>query len=144
MVSYKIFIEQDKSSIYNLRQKVLRQPLGLNLFEEDLTAEANQIIIIAELSKSIIGCIMLVPIDNKVLKLRQMAVDFEWQNKHIGDGLLIAAEAYALEQDFLKIELHARKTALNFYLKNGFQQVGDVFDEVGIAHVKCIKSMAHF
>jgi predicted GNAT family N-acyltransferase len=144
MVGFNLFNKEDKSLIFKLRQKVLRTPLGLDLFEEDLDAEAKQIIIIAEQDNSIIGCIMLLPIDNKVIKFRQMAVDFEWQNKRIGAGLLIAAEAYALKHDFLRIELHARKTALNFYLKNGYQQVGNVFDEVGIPHIKCFKSMASF
>ena len=40
----------------------------------------------------------------------------------------------ARERGYRHAVLHAQMTAEGFYLKNGYQPVGEVFEEAGIAH----------
>ena len=117
-----------------LRYKILREPLGLNFSESDLQREKNDIFISCSDNHRIIGCCILVHISDKVLKLRQMAVDNQWQGKNIGTKIVLFAEQYAVEHGYATIQLHARKTATAFYAKCGYAISGNEFLEVDIPH----------
>lgn len=121
--------------VFDLREKILRQPLGLSLHNEDLSEEAGDSIFAAVSDGTVIGCVMLRPAGSSKLKLRQMAVDGTLQQKGIGRLLVEAAEAYGRDNNFKQIVLHARKHAIGFYEKLGYQTEGPEFEEVGIAHM---------
>ena len=124
------------SQVYNLREEVLRKPIGLSLKDENLSADALNAIFIAEHNDEVIGCVMLYPIaDEEKIKLRQMAVYDEWQGKGIGKVLVDAAETYAKEKGYSAIILHARKVSEGFYKKLGYDTTSSEFSEVGIPHV---------
>ena len=128
--------DEDYHKVFDLREEILRKPIGLSLKDEDLSGDALDIIVIAEDNDDIIGCVMIHPADNaEVLKLRQMAVAGNWQGKGIGNMLMKAAEQQCLEKGAKKIVLHARITAQTFYEKLGYAVVSGVFTEVGIPHV---------
>lgn len=122
--------------VYELREEILRKPIGLSLKNEDLSGDALDVIVIAENNDDIIGCVMIHPTDNtEVLKLRQMAVADKWQGKGVGNLLMKAAEQQCRDKGARKIILHARVTAQTFYEKLGYAVVSGVFTEVGIPHV---------
>ena len=122
--------------VYNLREEILRKPIGLSLKHENLSADAQNAILIAEHEGAVVGCVMLYPIaDEEKIKLRQMAVYDEWQGKGIGKLLVDAAEAYAKEKGYISIILHARKVAEGFYKRLGYYTTSSEFTEVGIPHV---------
>jgi len=50
--------------------------------------------------------------------------------------LLQALVSEARRRGHKEVRLSAQRTAQGFYAKNGFQVVGEPFDEVGIAHVE--------
>ncbi|MBT8326974.1 MAG: hypothetical protein KJP21_04580, partial [Bacteroidia bacterium] len=57
-----------------LRNEVLRQPLGLDIADEDLSDEINQVHFIALDNKTLVGVVILVPhYKPNIGKLRQMA-----------------------------------------------------------------------
>ena len=120
--------------VWELREEILRKPLGLSLKNEDLSRDETNVIFIAEHNGRIIGCVFLEPKDKHEAQLRAMAVYNEWQGKGIGKLLVEALEKYALQHGFNKIILHARKVVLGFYKSMEYMQVGDEFTEVGIAH----------
>jgi len=60
--------------VLELRQNVLRKPLGLNLFDEDLSKEKGQLIFVAMYGDQVIACLMILPLNETHVKLRQMAV----------------------------------------------------------------------
>jgi GNAT superfamily N-acetyltransferase len=122
--------------VYNLREEVLRKPIGLSLKDENLSADALNAIFIAEHNDEVIGCVMLYPIaDEEKIKLRQMAVYDKWQGRGIGKILVDAAETYAKDQGYSAIILHARKVSEGFYKKLGYDTTSSEFTEVGIPHV---------
>ncbi|HPJ22076.1 MAG TPA: GNAT family N-acetyltransferase [Clostridia bacterium] len=118
----------------SLRNRVLRIPLGLDLFNEDLGSEPENIHIGAFVGMDLAGCLLLVRENETTLKMRQVAVDDEYRGMGIGTMMVRYAEGYAIQNGFLKITMHARKTAVDFYRKLGYNTRGDEFTEVLVPH----------
>jgi len=131
----------DYLKVLALRQKVLRAPLGMNLYDEDLSREIDEHIFIYKENEAIKGCLLLAPVAVQKGKLRQMAVSEEEQGKGIGAALIRFAEEFARSKQYKTLELHARISALPFYEKLGYETIGAQFTEVGIPHVKMIKHL---
>jgi N-acetylglutamate synthase-like GNAT family acetyltransferase len=123
------------AQIWQLREEMLRKPLGLSLKNEDLSDDALDIIFIALDNENVIGCVMMHALPNNVIKLRQMAVYEAWQGKGIGQMLVKEAEKYSWQNGYEKIVLHARQHAIGFYQHLGYIIVSDLFTEVSIPHV---------
>jgi len=127
------------AQVIALRQRVLREPLGLDIRNDDLEAEVQQIIFVYEKEGQVKGCVLLAQYDAETFKLRQMAVDSDQQGKGIGAELINAADLYAVNQGKSRIILNARETAIPFYEKMGYEVQGDTFTEVGLPHRKMEK-----
>ncbi|MEO8769262.1 MAG: GNAT family N-acetyltransferase [Ferruginibacter sp.] len=117
-----------------LRYNILRQPLGLGFTPDELEQEKNDILIAAFDDDDMLGCCMLVPIDNNTLRVRQMAVNNNIQGKGIGASIMAFAETLARDKGYNKLIMHARDTAIGFYEKFGYKVTGDAFVEVKLAH----------
>lgn len=123
----------------DLRTRVLREPLGLEFTDEQLAEEANQIHLGAFLGDDLIACLVFVLVNDTTLKMRQVAVEPEMQRQGIGLKLVSYSEYFAIEKGYCRIELHARNTALQFYIDSGYEVEGEEFTEVGIPHRKMAK-----
>ncbi|MBA4251770.1 MAG: GNAT family N-acetyltransferase [Chlorobiaceae bacterium] len=124
-----------------LRDKVLRKPLGLAYTKEQLLEEKDEIHFVAYDEEKIVGCLLLKILPNNILKMRQVAIDFDYQSKGIGKLLVEHSEKFALLNGFTEIEMHARDTAVPFYLKLGYEIVSEKFMEVTIPHFKMKKKI---
>ena len=118
----------------NLRNEILRKPLGLMFTEDELAIEKNEILIAAFEEEKMLGCCMLVQEAEKHCRLRQMAVLNNLQGKGIGRALMIFAENIARDRGYRKLSMHARKTALGFYERLGYATSGNEFAELSIPH----------
>ncbi len=128
------------TQVLDLRQRILRTPIGLNIQDEDLEPEKEQITFIAEQEGVVLGCVMLQHYDAHIFKLRQMAVDTACQGKGIGAALLQAAGVYAINMGKQGIVMHARIEAVPFYERSGYVVSSALFTEVGIPHVKMTRN----
>lgn len=122
-----------------LRDKVLRKPLGLTFNLEFLESERNDILIgcfdIATSEQPLLGCCILSPSPDKGrMQLRQMAVVESFQRAGIGKLIVRFAEQEALQRNIGRLFLHARAYAVPFYQKMGYQTIGPSFIEVGLPH----------
>ncbi len=118
-----------------LRYRVLREPLGLDYSAEQISEEWEHRHFAAFLSSGeLVGYLMLEFQPVGVAKMRQVAVLPELQSMGIGSGLVQFSEQWSGEHGISSIKLHARKEAVPFYLKLGYQAVGEEFLEVGIPH----------
>lgn len=117
-----------------LRDIILRKPLGLSFSEQELEQEKENLHIAAYEDDRMLGCCMLVEEDPETVRLRQMAVPDEYQGKGIGRALMNFAENLARDRGYKKITMHARKNAMGFYEKMGYKKVGDEFVEITIPH----------
>lgn len=117
-----------------LRNDILRKPLGLSFTPEELEKEKGEILIGAFEEEKMLGCCMLITEDSATVRLRQMAVLNNLQGKGIGKALMQFAENIARDRGYRRMTMHARQTAIGFYEKLGYQISGDRFEEVSIPH----------
>jgi hypothetical protein len=127
--------------VWQLREDVLRRPLGLSLKNESLAMDYEDVILVALSGATVIGCLMLHPLPGSVMKFRQMAVSDSWQGRHIGRMLMEAGEQLAAEKNYTMVSLHARKIVAGFYSRLGYTTIGGEFTEVGIPHLKMEKQL---
>mgnify|MGYP000901089633 CR=1 FL=1 len=140
IIKYK---SREYDQMLTLRTKVLREPLGLNFSDKDLQADEDDILLglISADTNQMVACCILSPIDKVEVKLRQMAVAEDSQNRGLGTSMLSFAEYVAEQEGFERITLHARKVALGFYLKYNYKIIGEEFTEVGIPHFEMNKQI---
>ena len=129
--------------LVELRYKVLLEPLGLKFLDLHRTKEISYLHIgcLDNLENKIIGGLMLVPLDDKQIRMMQVAVSPKYQGKGIGRELVSYAEKRAKEAGYSQIIMHAMLSVVNFYEKLGFRQEGDIFDENGITFAKMVKKL---
>lgn len=117
-----------------LRDDILRKPLGLSFSQDELVLEKEQILIGAFDEDKMLGCCMLVDEGDSIVRLRQMAVNNNLQGKGIGRALMSFAENIARDKGYKRLTMHARKSAIGFYERLGYQICSDEFEEVTIPH----------
>ena len=122
-----------------LRDAILRKPLGLIFYAEDLAKEYNQVHFGYYENAELIGCMVLQNYGDNIAKMRQVAVAETHQKKGIGQKMVAYFEHYAKANHYKKIVLHARDVACSFYEKLNYTKVGKQFLEVEIPHYKMEK-----
>jgi predicted GNAT family N-acyltransferase len=124
-----------------LRHRILRAPLGLDLFAEDLGVEQQQRHFSLWQEKNLLACLVIVPVSASAVKLRQMAVNDQYQRRGYGQQLIASVESVLTNEGIGRIELHARVRAIPFYQACGYHTVGEIYTEVGIPHQTMVKSL---
>ncbi len=114
-----------------LRQRVLRDPLGLVL---DTSGDGARTFFVALEDGVVVGTVAL-----EENRLRAMAV--EGQTRGIGRLLVARLEEEARARGIRRIELHARITARGFYAKLGYTEHGEELTEVTIPHIAMAKDL---
>src|SRR5882757_4989234 len=132
---------KEYQQMVNLRNEILRKPLGLLFSDEELEKEKEDILMGAFEDDRLLGCCLLTRMSDGTVRLRQMAVPNSMQGKGIGRALMIFAENIARDLGYKKLCMHARKTALGFYEKLGYSTSGEEFIEVTIPHYIMEKSL---
>ncbi len=135
-----------KTAEYNqsveLRDKILRKPLGMVFTEAFLADDEHEFILGLFDHDKITATLNLKPVSKTQLKMRQVAVDEKIQGQGLGSKLVKFSEDYALKKGFNEIILHARDTAVNFYLNLNYKITDpNIFYEVGIPHLKMAKKL---
>jgi predicted GNAT family N-acyltransferase len=124
-----------------LRYNMLRKPLGLEFDPKELENERNDILLGCFDDGKLEGCCLLTQSGTKEARLRQMAVISGLQGKGIGKALIQFAENIAHDRGFKTICMHARKSAMGFYEKLGYEKLGEEFTEVTLPHFKMEKKL---
>jgi len=124
-----------------LRDKVLRKPLGMSLFVENLDADKNDVHVGAFVHNQLVGVLILTRLNDDQVKMRQVAVDEEMRCIRIGSQMVQYAEMISKNRHYRTMLLNARKTAVAFYEKLGYETIGDEFLEINIPHFKMHKDL---
>jgi len=123
----------------SLRYDILRKPLGLNFTQEQLDKEANDFHLAAYMDDILAACLILTKVNENEIKMRQVAVGENLQGKGVGKKLVRFSEDFARDKGFSLMTLHARETAVPFYLGLDYKTEGQPFTEVGLPHKKMYK-----
>lgn len=123
-----------------LRYSLFFQPMGLSLSVLDDGEEQAAMHLVALAGNRVVGYGRLYPLENGEYRLSQMVVTPACQGQGIGRQILqyLVNQVRASSGSILRLD--ARKTAVGFYSKAGFQQVGEVFlsSRTGIPHVTMV------
>ena len=119
-----------------LRDAILRRPLNLAISLHNLEAERSDYHLVGtDRVGRVRACLILTPDEkSQSIRMRQVAVDTSFQRNGHGAGLVRFSEQVAYNNGFATMVLHARDTAIPFYLRLGYDIIGDTFVEVGIPH----------
>ena len=117
-----------------LREMVLRRPLGLSYSHDELAREKDDILIVCTDDGEMLGCCILTEIDKETVRLRQMAVPDKLHGKGIGASVIHFAENLAKDKGYRCVTMHSRDTAIGFYERFGYKIKGNQFKEVNLPH----------
>lgn len=137
-IKFKVieYNKDDYKEAIELRKQVLYQASGIN--PTDYSEEENHIQIAGFIDDAVVATCTLVSEENDC-RMRYVAIKENIQGSGIGSKMLLFFEEQAKLNGFKSIYCHARKTAINFYNKNGYQTEGDMFEQVTIPHIKMRK-----
>ena len=137
------FGSPEYDELVGLRIDVLRKPLGLE-FSLDFLAKEYKDVHLAAYSDAMYllgGLILSETDDPKTVQMRQVAVRETLQRQGIGRLLVAEAERHAQRKGYTKMTLHARVTAVPFYLQQQYTVCSDEYIEVGIPHFSMYKNL---
>jgi ribosomal protein S18 acetylase RimI-like enzyme len=97
--------------------------------------------LVCQSNGQVVGCLILAPLADGDIRMRQVAVAPHAQRQGVGRALARFAEDLARELGFKRIVLHAREGAMPFYEKMGYIRVGESFEEVRLPHCEMQKRL---
>ncbi len=124
-----------------LREETLKKPLGISIYDEDLSSENLDYHIGAYYEEALVGIIILTKINDEEIKMRQLGVTESLRGKGIAESLILYSEELIKNLGFSKIVLNAREKVVRLYEKLGYHVIGDSFLEVTIPHFKMQKQL---
>ena len=110
-------------SYYKLRWQLLRQPFSQPIGSEKDTLEAFSTQRMVLFGNQVIGVGRLHQVNPATAQIRYMAVAEDFQATGVGSAILRSLESSLKQSDTQKIILHSRKSATEFYEKNGYEIV---------------------
>ncbi len=142
-ISEIVYGSEEYRNECELRDRLLRKPLGLSVYDENLEREKAYRHFGAFDADRIVGCLIVVPLDDGLGQLKQMGIEAALQGQGIGRQLITDVESRLSEEGVRELWLHGRSTAVGFYEGLGYRVEGESFVEVGIPHFKMRKALAN-
>ncbi|ASS47846.1 MAG: hypothetical protein A3D31_18530 [Candidatus Fluviicola riflensis] len=109
---------------YDLRYRVLREPLGKERSSERNDGDATGIHFALFDGESILAVARLDKVSELICQVRFVAVETTIQGKGLGKRIMDEVEKRGVEEGYTKLILHARDYALPFYEKLGYALLG--------------------
>ena len=129
------FDDKEFSHIRDIRETVFTNELGISKQELfDNNDETCDHFLIFD-GKEIAGSVRILSIDNLV-KLERMAILKDFRTKNYGKNCIFQLKEYYSEHGFSQMILDSIYSVRGFYKKCGFIEEGDVFQRVGIDHIR--------
>ena len=123
------------------RNMYMRIPIGMSLFDENLSGEVYDHHIGVYHKDELIGVCIITPVNKTTARMRQVVIAPEYRNRGIGRMMMLFAEERTAALGLSRLILDSRLSALRFYEKLGYRRVGSQFMEVGLPHYMMEKSI---
>jgi predicted GNAT family N-acyltransferase len=125
-----------------VRTEVFIKEQGIPEAEEwdDMDALCNHVVAYNTQGEPI-ATARLLPSQNGTAKIGRMAVLLAWRGQGIGAFMLQRLLQTAHQRGDQEALLHAQSQAQGFYVAQGFEARGEVFDEVGMPHIVMRRSL---
>lgn len=115
-----------------LRRIVLRDPGEPDFTPGEIHGEKDDAHFGLFAGEALVACLVLTPLENGLVQMRQVSVRSDLQRKGHGRTLVQHAEDYARAQGFRTMVFYARDNAVPFYRTLGYVSEADWFAEVGV------------
>ena len=129
--------QEDFFQLIRLREMVFVKeqgvPLELELDDED----GGALHLVARSGGELVGTARLV-VKGRRGKIGRMAVKKGWRRKGVGSAMIDFIKEISVGMNLSELLLHAQASAIPFYERLGFSEVGKPFKEAGIPHRKMI------
>ena len=109
-----------------LRNRIMRVPIGLSIYDQDYTFEVNSRIIGAFDGDKMLGCSIVGKLDGEYC-LDFLCVDDTVQKSGIGSMLIKDVEQWVASKGAPVLILEARTSAQKFYEKHGYEAYGEIY-----------------
>lgn len=142
MIEIKIIRGKDDiKDAQEVRKQVFQaeQGIGEKLDFDGFDGEADHFVAYSDGSP--VGTLRVRYLQEKTAKLERLAVLKVFRGAGIGRQLLDFVINYLKQKAIYEISLDSQEQAKGFYEKAGFMQRGEVFEEVGISHIKMYKKL---
>lgn len=137
IVTYSVEIKainKIRSEVFQVEQGIAKE-LEFDGLDEIATH------LLAYLENQPVGTARIRQIDNKTAKIERLSVFPLARRKGIGKKLMAKAIEFATRQNYHIVVVNAQKYIKNFYQELGFEQVGNIFIEANIPHIKMTKKL---
>lgn len=112
-----------------LRNRVLKESAGKAYLFEAPIEEKQDIHLVVRQGDEVVGTLLLHPVSNAFVQIKQVAIEPLTQGKSLGKNLMIYAEEIAERLGFSTIFLTGRKQAWGFYEKLAYQELPYEYQE---------------
>lgn len=121
------------TEVLELRNKVMRIPLGTSVYDEDLSGEKDALILGCYEDGVLVGTTVM-SYHGDACKIDTLCIDTDVQRGGIGTMLLQELEKRAKEAGYVWMTMDARVSAEKFYEKYGYFAQGEVY-ELPFSHI---------
>ncbi|MDF2544027.1 MAG: GCN5-related N-acetyltransferase [Herbinix sp.] len=130
----------DLTEVYHIRKKVFQEEQGITPEEDfdDLDQESIHVIVYEDSNNKKAVATGRIYYNGVNCKIGRVAVLKEYRGKQYGDFVVRMLINKALTSGVPEVYLNAQLSTVGFYEKIGFQTVGDIYEEVGIPHIKMV------
>ncbi|MBP1039715.1 GNAT family N-acetyltransferase [Vagococcus sp. BWB3-3] len=122
----------------NLREEVLRKPLGKSLYQEDLTLEKDNDCYGILLEEQLVATLSCFDASANVAHVTAFAVAPFYQGQGLGKALVSFLKEELQAQGYTEIKVNARETAKRFYETCGFVAIGEPFKNQTLGIYDCV------
>ena len=129
------FNDKEFSHVRDIRESVFYDGLGISKQELfDKNDESCDHFLIFD-GQKIVGSVRILSME-KIVKLERMAILKDFRTKNHGRNCIFQLKEYYSAHGFSQIILDSIYSVREFYKKCGFIEEGDVFQRVGIDHIR--------
>ena len=129
------FHNKEFSYVRDIRESVFYDELGISKQELfDKNDELCDHFLIFD-GQKVVGSVRMLSME-KIVKLERMAILKDFRTKNYGRNCILQLKEYYSEIGFSQIILDSIYSVREFYKKCGFIEEGDVFQRVGIDHIR--------
>jgi predicted GNAT family N-acyltransferase len=122
-----------------IRKKVFQEEQGVRE-ELDFDGEDEKCeLLLAVLDDECVGTVRVRVLDEKKAKIERLAVLQDARGHGVGKLLMAIALDVIESKNIPEAVVHSQEYIKGLYQQLGFTQVGDIFEEAGISHVKMKK-----
>lgn len=124
-----------------IRRSVFQEEQGVAPELEFDGLDQTSIHLLAYLNERAVGTARIRYLNEQVAKIERLAVLSTARGLGIGYKLMQEAIEIAKQNHIQEVIIHAQEYVKSLYEKLEFQQIGEVFEEADIRHIKMIKQL---